>query len=381
MKKIKKLFFIMLFFIILSFDDVKAIQYEIGDLIPIDEMAVSVVTDNFEYNNFSYNDNSITFSSIKNLSDKKIPVSISIGFFDSEKKNVGIINYCSTEEYDSDYSGFELSSQESTNFSIQVKDKYFNAPEDKEKIVYMGIIDDNQYCKIGGATNYIGKTMEQIHNKESIEATNANIIEDFMKFIGVGVIVFVLVGLIMYIVQGVLLNYLHIRMYKKSTPLAWLPICNNYLCIKLTFGKPIAIIYILVSCFCGVLGTKVAIVTSIIISIFYFIAFVLVIVKFITKNYDWVIFNKKELPRDNFAVEKTIFEKSEQDYSNRDNSLIYSEQASLLDDESDSTGSFQAHGTVVNSQFIDVNMINNNHIDNSNEDVKEDSSDLSNFYK
>ena len=43
---------------------------------------------------------------------------------------------------------------------------------------------------------------------------------------------------------GKFLNKLHNAMYKTTTALAYVPIANNYLCVKMAFGKIIGLSYL-----------------------------------------------------------------------------------------------------------------------------------------
>ena len=101
----KKIFLILLLFV--SFMNVEAKDYEVMELIPIDEKA-SVTTNLFFYDNFYYdsseeqasylNTNTIRFDKVKNLDSKDRDISVAIGFFNSNKDNIGIHNYCSSKD-------------------------------------------------------------------------------------------------------------------------------------------------------------------------------------------------------------------------------------------------------------------------------------------
>ena len=116
-----------IFLIVLLLLPVMVNAEELNTLIPIDTKA-SVKTEKFEYNNIIYNsalddkgNSLISFDSIKNNMLTPQPVSINVLLFGSDKKNIGLVSYCSDRDLDSNYSGFKLASNESKPFSI----KYF----------------------------------------------------------------------------------------------------------------------------------------------------------------------------------------------------------------------------------------------------------------
>ena len=99
--------YIILLIVLCVFINVKAEKYSLYQLIPANTDA-TVETENFLYENFYYNDNAlqaeklqsnhVIFSMIKNLTKEERPITISIGVFDKDKKNIGIVNFCSTNE-------------------------------------------------------------------------------------------------------------------------------------------------------------------------------------------------------------------------------------------------------------------------------------------
>ena len=101
MKRI--IMFITILVITLVSQNVYAANYNIKELIPVNAHT-TIGTNNFRYIDFYYNDNEmeadglknnfIIFSKIKNVSDEKRAVTVSIGLFDKDKKNIGTINYC-----------------------------------------------------------------------------------------------------------------------------------------------------------------------------------------------------------------------------------------------------------------------------------------------
>lgn len=149
----KKTIFLLLLFMA-TLMPIKAANYEIRELIPKDS-ATTIVTNNFSYKSFSYNSNAeqIEFKSIKNLTDEDLPISISIGLFDENNKNIGIINLCSTTEI--------IRSKEERPFIIKVLD-YLAEEKTAKDIKYIAIIDDNINCRTQGGLDYVGKEIDDI---------------------------------------------------------------------------------------------------------------------------------------------------------------------------------------------------------------------------
>ena len=110
MKKIITLITI-LFITLITTTTVYAANYEIKELIPVGTKT-TIVTKYFSYRQFYYEktDNKIHFQSIKNISDTEMPVSISIGLFGKNKKNIGGFlsddYWSSDQEYYDTYNGW-----------------------------------------------------------------------------------------------------------------------------------------------------------------------------------------------------------------------------------------------------------------------------------
>lgn len=241
----KKLLYNLLIFVgVFSFSifDVSASEHEIWDLIPIDTVS-SVETEHFLYKDFYYKSSSdingytsIEFSSIENLSSKKMPVSISVGLFDSKKENIGVINYCSLADKSSSYSGTELSAGEKSAFSIKIKpDKYNSSDSDLSYVSYITIMDDNKYCKTGGATNFVGLDVEKMKNGITNKQLELNESTKQKQMI-IKTAVLILSVVIVYMLFGSVVSSLYIRMYGVWTSLVYIPIINNYLSFKMSFG-------------------------------------------------------------------------------------------------------------------------------------------------
>ena len=153
MRKILKTLIIII--LVLITKEVSAANYNLKELIPVN-IKTTIVTKNFSYKEFYYNESnhSIDFKNIKNLTDKALPISISIGLFGENKRNLSIINYCSKEEI--------LTSKEEKQLSIKVTSE--DLPDDIrfENIKYIAILGDNINCRTSGNGEFVGQTVEEI---------------------------------------------------------------------------------------------------------------------------------------------------------------------------------------------------------------------------
>jgi len=149
MKKIVKILVILLLLVVTK--NVYAANYKIKELIPL-KIKTTVVTKNFSYRKFQYNEGKIEFEGIKNLTDKDIPITISIGLFNKDKKNIGTINYC-------DYT---IKSKEEATYEIDVTKDYLGKDYSISDIKYISVLGDNINCRTTGSDEYIGQTVEEI---------------------------------------------------------------------------------------------------------------------------------------------------------------------------------------------------------------------------
>ena len=167
----KKILFGLLMLIGFSILQVNAANYELSELIPVNT-ETTIVTNNFSYKDFYYNDNEleadalqnnfIIFKGIKNLTDEEKPVTISIGIFDKDKKNIGIINYCSTKDKTSIMANTILKSKEEKSYVIEVNKKSLADGKTVKDIKYISILSDNINCNTGGTLDSVGRTVEEI---------------------------------------------------------------------------------------------------------------------------------------------------------------------------------------------------------------------------
>ena len=149
MKKIFKV--IILLLICLSLKTVYAENYKIKELIPYN-VDTTIHTDNFSYIGMYFNDKGIYFNNIKNVSDQKLPISISVGLFDRKGLNIGTINYCDSE----------LDSKVSKDYFIEFSDKYLGNKKTVKDIKYIAVLSDNINCRTGGSKDYIGQSVDKL---------------------------------------------------------------------------------------------------------------------------------------------------------------------------------------------------------------------------
>lgn len=200
MKKI--IFFITILVITLVSQNVYAANYNIKELIPVNNHT-TIGTNNFRYIDFYYNDNEmeadglknnfIIFSKIKNVSDEKKAVTVSIGLFDKDKKNIGTINYCSTKDKTSVVAGTELNPDEEKSYVIEVNKKYLADKKTVKDIEYISILSDNPNCTTGSSLDFVGQTVDEIGQiKNTGLSDDAELLIKILTGIGVvAIIIFV----------------------------------------------------------------------------------------------------------------------------------------------------------------------------------------------
>lgn len=387
MKRFLKIF--LFIFVLFCVTNVNAQNYDVGTLIPVNNSA-TVETDTFTYSDINFNnyDNSgyrlISFQSItrKSSGNSPIPISINVLLFDSEEKNIGYVTYCSEKDYDGDYSGYTIKSSQSSPFTIKLVKKYFVNKVDTLKsqytfndIAYYSVLDDNHFCKVGGYDKYKGLTLEQINNGELSNAKTKTMFNfsDIIPSISGGVLVIVISLFIVFIalfVFGSILNTLYKRMYAEKTALAYIPIANNYVCVKLAFGKIISLVYIIlffVSIPLSFIG--IGVVMSLLLGIFSTVAFIVVIIKLITKKYDLFYFEPSVKSNTNQVSNYNSDVSTNSAYLNRDESLLNNGNSMSLDSDSNSNSfnNISAGSNMSNNfNFGNSNLNNTNVVNNTN---------------
>jgi len=415
---------------------VSATTYQTNTLIPVDSLA-TVETESFTYQNFIYyssvnasKKSTLNFESIKNKSEQKLPVSINLLLFDENKKNIGYLTYCTDKDYDTNWAKYELAKGASVPFSISVSKKYFAREADIYRVKYVAVQDENPYCKVGGYSKYDGLTIEQITSGgvSTEKKPKWSINEISTIFENTGLVTMIIAGIAAFVVclvLGSVLNSLYKRMYAKATALAYLPVTNCYVSVKLAFGNIVALVYIvflLISlglCFAGFS------ILAIIAGIVGLVAFVIDIVKMITKKYDLFYFEPSINNNYNNNLNQGALTVNNNTYNNNSNNdtisnemstpigggevvdLSYSDVDSDSLDGSDvlignssgdlpnafapsnlndiSAGSGPLNNNQVNPLFGDTNENNNNNNSNepntTTENNSQDESDLSKFFR
>ena len=179
MKKILKL--ILIFILFLSIKNIYAANYTIKELIP-ESIQTTIRGDIFLYKNLKYSNGFIEFDKIENQSSEEHAITINIGLFDKDEKNIGVILYC--DEI--------LQSKESVeNYSIEVKSKYLAEDKTFKDIKYIAILDENPNCRQEGFRDYIGLKVDEI-GKVPNDTVNDDAIRLIQILVVVGIVLLVL---------------------------------------------------------------------------------------------------------------------------------------------------------------------------------------------
>ena len=307
--------FIKVFIVLMVFGfciPVFATDHSVKELIPISEPA-SVDTETFTYGNITYSPvvpnhtfGRFSFQSIKNKTDKQVPVSVGILLFDESKINIGYVTYCSDEDAGGDYSHKKIAAGQAIPFYINVGAKYFAEGKGPADVKYFAVYDDNKYCHIGGYTNYVDLTMEDINNGKVVtEYKGEKFVVYDQKFnsmlssVSLTIIFWAfMISFVVFVIRGLILNALHKRMYEDTTPFAFLPICTDYIAVKLAFGPMFAKIYMIILVLSGPISLVFPpiVLLSTLVTFVAGIAFILDIIKLISKNYKLCYFEQLDLP-------------------------------------------------------------------------------------
>ena len=153
MKNGIKIIIIVIIGILLLPNIIQAYSYKIRELVPIDS-SISINTNHFGYKEVKYEDDKITFYYIKNLTEKELPVSISIGLFDKDKKNIGTINICEQTQ--------KLASKEEKAFILENISYFLGNKKKAKDIKYIAILGDNYSCRTHGSEDFLGQKIEEI---------------------------------------------------------------------------------------------------------------------------------------------------------------------------------------------------------------------------
>ena len=311
MKKMLKILLLFIMFCSL-YINVNAEDYTTKQLVDYNSVA-SVATDTFTYSNVSFvydqntNNSRFVFESVVNNTDKARPVSVDILLFNENKQNIGFVTYCSEKDYSSSpYSQMVLNGNTAVGLEIKIVDKYFVEGYSSKDIAFYSIMDENYYCHIGGYDKYKELTIEEIiAGKVNVEKTNA--IQELLDIIDNLdyrlLFIYIMILIVNYIVTGIILNELNKKMNACSSPIAYVPIGNNYLSVKLAFGSLIGNIYLIclfISIVLFIFGIRIIYYIFIAISS---ISFILDIVKILARKYDWFVF---EPVTSNYIKDKSL---------------------------------------------------------------------------
>lgn len=165
---------------------VKAADYEIRELIPVG-ITTTIRGERFVYKDFTYQNGLITINKVINNREETLNLSISIGLFDKNDKNIGTIHYCPdntpikpNESYD--------------NLTIDVKSSYMESGKNHKDIHHVSVIGENTTCRVDGATEYVGQTVEEIGMPKNNTFTDS----EMMLIKIVVVVAIVLIALFVY---------------------------------------------------------------------------------------------------------------------------------------------------------------------------------------
>ena len=290
MKKYMIIIGLFLFFFCL-YIPVNAEEYKIGKLIPIEEKA-TVHTEKFDYIDFSYtmsdnenNDGLLSFDVIRNNNITKTAVSFNILLFGKDKTNIGFVSYCSDKTF-GEKSGFKLKGGEEVPYSIFIDSTYLIDGKSAKDVFYISVYDDNRFCHSGEKDKYASQTIAQIMEEEE-EKPFDNIFSSFLQNKKLIIVLIIIIGSIIFLsLFGLILSSLYSKMYTHSTILAYLPILNFFICVKMAFGTIVAFIYLgLLIVAIVLLWFQIPILIYILLG-FTIVAFLIVLIKLFTNKHN-----------------------------------------------------------------------------------------------
>ena len=344
------------------------------------------------------------YSNITNNTKDIKNISVEALLFDKNGKNIGVFNYCSSKDYETQFASKKMQPGETVSFTFKIVDKYLASDKYKlSNVTSFSIIDDNQYCKVGGYSNYVGKTLDEIVSSTNEKPSGSkfdkivSIVNRYVPLDGLNVgfgvaIVVIVVGLIIgiaiWVAFGNFLNKLHFKMFNVNTPLAFVPIANSYLCVKMAFGKIVGFAYLGVTLFGGLLSLIGFGFITVIVNLFFIFAFVLDIVKLITGKYDLCYLDAtNKVMVNNFDNNQGFVSQrnqtNEYGYSQDNNvkeSLLGLNTNNTLDDDTTTMNVMNNNNDNNNNQNTN-NIVNNNANNSNNNNNNEEESDLSKFFR
>lgn len=141
------------------------------ELIPVGEKA-NLTTKLFFYHNFYYDDsntqasylnnNAVRFDGIKNLDGEDRTVSITLGFFDEKKENIGVYNYCS--DFDKTGSNYNnhIKPNHSKAVTIDISNDILYKENKVSDVKYIAVMSENPNCNSGTNYDFVGKKIQYI---------------------------------------------------------------------------------------------------------------------------------------------------------------------------------------------------------------------------
>ena len=180
MKKLIQIFIILI--IVISSKTVYADSYKMMELIPKDKK-VTIRGDQLLYKDVEFKEGKIVIGQIKNITDEKKSITISIGLFGKDKRNITIINYCSTED------ALETN-QVIENYQIPIDEEKFDKDKTINDIKYYAIISENKSCRLGGAKEYVGEKINRINKLgDNSLPSSVTMLLNIVKYFVIGFII------------------------------------------------------------------------------------------------------------------------------------------------------------------------------------------------
>lgn len=152
MKRIIKVLSVII--LLLMVTPVFADNYKMMELIPQDKK-VTIRGDIFLYKDIECKNGKITFGQIKNISDEKKKITVSLAVFDEDRNNITIVNHCVDEELEPN--------QIKENYEIELDRSKFADNKKVKDIKYYAILSENKSCRMGGEKEYVGRKITEIN--------------------------------------------------------------------------------------------------------------------------------------------------------------------------------------------------------------------------
>ena len=155
MKKSILLLVLLITIISTSIINVNADNYKMRELIPLDEKT-TIRADSLLYKDVSYKKGKIVIGSIKNISNEKKPITISVGLFDKNRRNILVINYCSDEDFLDPKGVYD-------DYVIDIDESIFDDNVSISDIKYISVLSENSHCRLGGEKEFVGKRVNDMY--------------------------------------------------------------------------------------------------------------------------------------------------------------------------------------------------------------------------